>query len=159
MHIFQCQCPLCGLFEINVGIGIGIGTAVEVTNEANGNSRPSNLPGVVEGSSCSSNKTTRGVKRKFDNPSSASIESAESIFDDVATKKTKEKENDRKQRGKGLIWEKVEEFGSEDNFTNSDMAKNLQSNFNNHRSSNTKKNGTVKEFVCKYSSYKKGCNC
>ena len=75
------------------------GTAVEVINEASGNSRPSNLPGVGEGSSCSSNKTTWGVKRKLDNPSSASIESTGSNFDVVATKKTKEKENARKQRG------------------------------------------------------------
>ena len=129
------------------------GIAVEVINQANGNSRTGK--NVFGEESSSSNKTTQGVKRKFNYPSSTSIESAGSNFDDIATKKTKEKENYRKQRGKGLIWEKVEDFGSEDNFKNSTLLKNLQSNFNNHRTSNTQKNGIVKEFVCKYSSYKK----
>ena len=133
------------------------GIAVEVINQANGNSRTGK--NVFGEESSSSNKTTQGVKRKFNYPSSTSIESAGSNFDDIATKKTKEKENYRKQRGKGLIWEKVEDFGSEDNFKNSTLLKNLQSNFNNHRTSNTQKNGIVKEFVCKYSSHKKGYNC
>ena len=74
-------------------------------------------------------------------------------------KKSKVKEKAKPTRGKGLEWEKLRNYECMEAFEESEVFKDLKSNFNKHRSNNTKKNGTVKEYQCKYSKYKKGFNC
>ena len=57
-----------------------------------------------------------------------------------------------------IKWIEQERFQSEDDFTRNPASKELSEKFNKFRERNSK-GERVKEYICKYSKYKKGFNC